>query len=320
MILHPGPNSACGPDDKVIFDALTRVGERLTGYAEVAGNIYRGPVDFHRGGLCPWAFDSRGIISFSNEIWSVMDHVLLSASDGARGVDHSNDIGVGKDKHEMAGTTEADYVALYKFLDQQYDGAYIQPWTHYEHPELGTVEIGGIDPKWVFQNPPPDLLEAETVGNTDFALALANILPRVTVVDAHVTSLGNGSHKVSVHWRNEGFLATHGSARALETKAVRARAIVRLELTTAAGQQQPLELLVGQLAGEVSHLQGRALGHNAFKHVASADGGAGARVSNPNEERMEWVVRGQGMVEVTVDWQRAGKTTTRLRIGPSTRL
>ena len=147
MILHPGPNSAAGPSDKAIFDSLTRVGEKLTGYAEVAGNIFRGEVDFHRGGLCPWAFDSRGIVSFSNELWNIMDHVLLEESDGKVGYDHSNDLRVGTDKVDMVGAREEDYVKLYQFLDKNYPGQYIQEWTKFEHPQLGMVEIGGIDPK-----------------------------------------------------------------------------------------------------------------------------------------------------------------------------
>ena len=166
-----------------------------------------------QGGLCPWAFDSRGIISFSNELWNIMDHVLLAASGGKEGYDHSNDIGVGTDQVDMVGTREEDYVKLYKFLDSNYPGQYVKDWTPFEHPQLGRVEIGGIDPKWVFQNPPPDLLEAETVKNTAFALALANTLPRVTVADAAVTSLGDGVSKIVVRWRNDGFLGSSGSVR-----------------------------------------------------------------------------------------------------------
>lgn len=100
----------------------------------------------------------------------VMDHVLLDGSGGERGYDHSNDLGTGTDQTDMAGTTEEDYVALYKFLDSKYPGEYVHEWTPFEHPQLGPIEIGGIDSKWVFQNPPPDLLAAETEKNTSFAL------------------------------------------------------------------------------------------------------------------------------------------------------
>ncbi len=44
-----------------------QLGEELTGYHQVTGNFYLGPVDFHRGGECPWAYVNRGIVSFSNE-------------------------------------------------------------------------------------------------------------------------------------------------------------------------------------------------------------------------------------------------------------
>ena len=65
MILHSSP-SVTGSDSGV-FESLAKLGEELTGYHQVTGNFYLGPVDFHRGGECPWAYEHRGIVSFSNE-------------------------------------------------------------------------------------------------------------------------------------------------------------------------------------------------------------------------------------------------------------
>ena len=142
--------------------------------------------------------------------------------------------------------------------------------------------------------------------------ALANILPRVTVPDATVEHLGGGVRRVAVRWRNEGFLGTNGSDRAIETKAVRGTAQASIVLTAAAGKT--LELAVGTAVTELPHLTGRASGHDAWGSVASAGGGSG-RVGNPNEARLEWVVKGEGTVEVSVNWQRAGTTVTTLTTG-----
>jgi len=48
MILHSSP-TVTGSDSGV-FDSLAKLGEKLTGYHQVIGNYYLGPVDFHRGG------------------------------------------------------------------------------------------------------------------------------------------------------------------------------------------------------------------------------------------------------------------------------
>lgn len=62
MILHSSP-TVTGSDSGV-FDSLAKLGEKLTGYHQVNGNFYLGPVDFHRGGKpcatpfsgrCPWS-------------------------------------------------------------------------------------------------------------------------------------------------------------------------------------------------------------------------------------------------------------------------
>ena len=167
--------------------------------------------------------------------------------------------------------------------------------------------------RWVFQNPPPDLLAQETEKNTEFALALAHTLPRVTVAEAVVTALGDAVNKISIKWRNEGFLSTHGSQRALETKAVRAKAQARVALSPAPGKE--LELVVGTRVTELPHLAGRSSSFNAWSSVVD-DG----RVTNPNEGQLEWVVKGEGEVHVTVDWQRAGTTTTTVRTSSGARL
>eukprot|EP01048_Picozoa_sp_COSAG05_P017700 COSAG05_NODE_2462_length_3031_cov_10.605048_1_plen_155_part_00 len=62
--------------------------------------------------------------------------VLLEDSGGKIGYDHSNDIGIGQDKVDMVGAREEDYVALYRFLDRNYPGRYIQEWTPFDHPQL----------------------------------------------------------------------------------------------------------------------------------------------------------------------------------------
>eukprot|EP01048_Picozoa_sp_COSAG05_P012082 COSAG05_NODE_1185_length_5589_cov_21.619854_8_plen_70_part_00 len=46
----------------------------------------------------------------------------------------------------------------------------------------------------------------------------------------------------------------------------------------------------------------------------------GGRVANPNEGRLEWVVKGEGLITVSVDWQRAGVTTATLHTSAGSRL
>lgn len=152
--------------------------------------------------------------------------------------------------------------------------------------------------KWCLQNPPPELLEAECEKNTDFALALLAALPVVKVVSATATPVGGGASKVSIIYRNEGFLATNGSSQAITAKAIRAKAIASVAL--AAGQ----EFVMGEKIMEISHLAGRSGSYSPTSPVSAYGGGA----TNPHEGRLEFIITGSGTVSVSVDWQRGGVT------------
>ena len=121
-------------------------------------------------------------------------------------------------------------MSLYAFLDKNFPGRYIKEWEPFDHPQLGAVEIGGLDSKWCLQNPPPELLEQECERNTSFALALLAVLPVVKVSAATAEPLGGGATKVTIAFCNEGFLPTNCTAQAISTKAVRAKAAVAISL------------------------------------------------------------------------------------------
>ena len=104
--------------------------------------------------------------------------------------------------------------------------SYWQDWAPFEHPQLGRVEIGGwrwwvdrsctqlmlhchwhdtetvcllhyarvFSRKFLSQNPPPCLLDAELEKNTGFAMVLAQALPRVEVRAPETANFSNTSH------------------------------------------------------------------------------------------------------------------------------
>ena len=62
--------------------------------------------------------------------------------------DHTNDLGLGGGpKLGAIGSREEDYVSLYSFLDKNFPGRYIKEWEAFDHPQLGAVEIGGLNSK-----------------------------------------------------------------------------------------------------------------------------------------------------------------------------
>ena len=165
------------------------------------------------GDSVAWAIEHRGIVSFCVELWNGMEHVLKMHDED---YDHTADLGAGPVSPNMVGTREEDFVRLYKWLDEnppsdadRLVGAtdtFVQPWTVFDHPQLGPVEIGGLDSKRCVQNPPASLLEVECEKNTAFSLALLGSLPSVTSAVGAEALTEEGAARVTLTLSNAGFL------------------------------------------------------------------------------------------------------------------
>ena len=196
------------PTDLKFYQHFDSVGKAKTGYPW-AGDVFR--VYNTRGGVNPITGDSArpaplfghgpdfgyfqyGAIWYGDEIWN-----------GGREKDYNND-----------GKID-DYEVL-RFCDEEYGGKCFKPWTKFNHPQLGEVEIGGMNPKFWSQNPPPEWLEKWAKNEAMFNLYLAQSLPSVEIVS--VTSVpvkfakgakapaDSATHEVKVTLRNNGRLPT----------------------------------------------------------------------------------------------------------------
>ncbi len=83
------------------------------------------------------------------------------------------------------------------------------PWRPFDHPQLGPVEIGGIDYQRTIRNPPEALLAAECERGFQVADRCRRAIPDVRgrLVAA---PLGEGAHRVELVLENRGFLSTSG--------------------------------------------------------------------------------------------------------------
>lgn len=82
------------------------------------------------------------------------------------------------------------------------------PWTRFEHPQLGEVEIGGIDYMRTIRNPPEqELLVKECATGHAMAERLRRALPLVHV-SASVERLGERLFALELQLENTGYLST----------------------------------------------------------------------------------------------------------------
>ena len=87
-----------------------------------------------------------------------------------------------------------------------------KPWTPFQHPEHGEVEIGGWHPKFFSQNGPPEVLEKWAGNQARFNLYLAQSLPWLRAETPTVRRLDQSGDsttwEVTVSVRNDGRLPT----------------------------------------------------------------------------------------------------------------
>lgn len=117
------------------------------------------------------------------------------------------------------------------------------PWTSLEHPQLGAVEVGGLELQRTLRNPPEDVLPAEL--DTVFAVVerARRALPRLRC-STRLTTRGPGEHDLTVMVENLGFLGSSGLERAAQVGRVPG---IRVELLGPDGPMAQRDL--GQLDG-----------------------------------------------------------------------
>ncbi len=189
MLLRP-PSTSPGaermyPEDLALYEAFDAKGQQITGYTR-AGDVYEdygrnSPLFGHSPDFGYWQY---GAIWYGDELWN-----------GGNVGDYNKD-GVVNDELDRL-----------QYNDKELKTSRFQPWTKIIHPQYGEAEVGGWNPKFWSQNPPPELLEIWAEKEARFNLMLAASLPSVVMADPKITSAGN-DYTVEVSLQNQGFIPT----------------------------------------------------------------------------------------------------------------
>lgn len=98
-------------------------------------------------------------------------------------------------------------IAWLKYSDDERGGEGFIEWTAFDHPQLGAVEIGGFIPGFKL-TPPDGDVERLVQEQTAFTIELMNRLPRLSVGQPTVESVGPGVWRVSIEATNSGYFPT----------------------------------------------------------------------------------------------------------------
>ncbi len=139
---------------------------------------------------------------------------------------------------------------ILRWNDEVLDGQGFKNWEKFDHPQLGEVEIGGFNPKFFRQNPPPQFLEEWAKKQAMFNLFLAKSLPQVKILSASLRPLEKekDSYEIIALFTNEGYLPT-----ALEmAKRVK---IVKPDYAEISLPEEGVELVGGEAQVELGYLK-----------------------------------------------------------------
>ncbi len=185
----PYGESAYPREDRRTYDAIADAGvEMLPHYRSLVIHSDLYPV---HGGFVNWIAEGLGIVSFTNELWT--DRRIM-----------------------QDGDARLDEAGRMRWQDRVLFGQTFTDWTEVEHPEYGTVLVGGGN-RWSSRLPPPFMLEEEAHRNFAFTMFHAAETPKLRANDVVVTDLGDGLWQVDLEIANDRLIPTR-TARAADKR------------------------------------------------------------------------------------------------------
>ncbi len=200
------------------YHAIAEAGVEITGYANFAYEKQT-IVDLMSPGhgvFNDWGSKVFGVLAMTTEMW----------------------------RHAIGEGQEA----LFAWNDAVLDGNGFVSWYAYDHPQLGSVELGGWD-RWSTASPPEHMIEEELQRNVQWVLTFAERLPRVSILSADAQpGSAPGSVRVTAEVGNVGWMPT-ATAHAAEVLRIAKPVRVKLSLANAKLFEGESEVELGVLRG-----------------------------------------------------------------------
>lgn len=287
MYLYPPagiPADKADQKDQEMFKAFMKMAKEETGYHQLRikddflGLDSDAPAN---GSLDDYLYHANGVFSHSVETW-----------------DLANQCGMKPEYPKPLKLTpedeEENQRRLLKWVDRNELNEFYKDWTVFEHPQLGTVEIGGPDKKYLLQNPPVRFLQQEVEKHTRYILRHAKAMPHLVFANVKTVKLAEDLYKVEAVLGNSGFMPTYGTNEFNTLKLAR-----DIEVTL-----NGAEIADGKKTCKVPQLEGYGTVKASYSFFGPANTSKGQVC-----RKVSWIVRGKEGTEVTIEAvsQKAGK-------------
>lgn len=273
-------------EDLWTYQKIGAEGTAITGYpnASVFHDFRYHPKEVITGSFDSWMYDHNGVFAWTVEVWSpqrqagILEYKFI---DWYR-------------EHPLE-----DDLKLLKWNDDTLGRKGCIDWYPFQHPELGSVELGGWNDLWSWRNPPHEFLQREIEKFPRWLIWHCLISPRLEILEAGAKPLGDGTYRIRLVVQNTGWLPTYITKKALEKKL---RGVV-CEIEVPSGAV----LETGKSREEVGHLEGRAYKSSAA--VSDYD-------PTVDRVKVEWTVHAtsSGTVRLIARHDRAGWVRAEVRL------
>ncbi|MDR1795095.1 MAG: zinc carboxypeptidase [Erysipelotrichaceae bacterium] len=280
-------------DDMKRYDVISKIAGEETGYTpmNIKDDYLADSPGRVTGSFDDFLHFANGIFSFTIEIWNAGQQAGLELG-------HPDPY----DKKTPAEILEM-HKKFFAWIDSEGYDKYVKAWTPYNHPQLGEVEIGGIEPKYFIQNPPFELLEQEVERHTRFILRHAKMLPHLVFKDAKSEEVSPGVFRIFASLYNSGYLPSSAT-----NEFVTLGLAEDIEVSISAKAK---DILQGDKVQKIGQLEG-------FSGVRSEIWGFRPFTAkhNPVEKQIEWIVSGKAGDKLTLSAssQRAGKAKIKVTL------
>jgi Zinc carboxypeptidase len=200
--LGHAPDSKMDQGDLALFRQVEAWMEEHAGYPTVSGYeefLYEPDKPLH-GDVTDFAYHQRGAISYAVELWDLFARLGMKRPK--------------KFVEYYARLSRADLTRLAWWDRDENQGRVFRPWRPFRHPQLGDVELGGIDPRVGVWNPPYEELARVCEAQSAAYLRVASLAPRLQIGHVERTPLGGDLTRVELRVENVGYLPTYVLASA----------------------------------------------------------------------------------------------------------
>ncbi|MEZ4640722.1 MAG: M14 family zinc carboxypeptidase [Caldilineaceae bacterium] len=180
------------PEDLWTYQKVGKQGTDITGYPNISifHDFKYHPKQVISGGF-DWTYEHLGMF-----MWAVEIRALIREA----GIEDYKFIDWFRE-HPVE-----DDLKIIRWLDSVDEGKGIVDWYPFTHPQLGEVELGGIDGLRAWVNPPPELLEKEVGKFPQWLTWQALISPQLAVREVTATRINAETYKVRLVLENSGWL------------------------------------------------------------------------------------------------------------------